>query len=155
MCNKDNNIKQVKNRTVDDHNKLNKQIYAENYIVVQLWDKYYPAKILDGVALYVKPYDKLMDDLENSIKISMDRVPDPYGTVDDADSASRDRYYFKQGMKEAFNILLNREFDFEEFKKNHPYEVSRFANAISCMRGALRVGDEVLKQDLKRMIERL
>lgn len=155
MCNKDNNVKEIKNRTVDDSNKLTKQIFAENYIVVELWDKYYPAKILDGVALYVKPYDKLMDDLDNSVRISIENVVDPHGTADDADNASRDRYYFKQGMKEAFNILLNREFDFEEFKKNHPIETSMFCSAMSCFRGSLRVADSVLKEDLKRMIERL
>lgn len=155
MCTKDNIVREIKHRVVNDLNKITNRMFAENCVVVEIGGRFFPEKIWDKIAIYVKPYDKLMDDLDNSVRISIENVVDPHGTADDADNASRDLYYFKQGMKEAFNILLNREFDFEEFKKNHPCEVGMFSSAISCMRGALRVGDTVLKEDLKRMIERL
>lgn len=155
MCTKDNIVREIKHRIVNDLNKITNRMFAENCVVVEIGGRFFPEKIWDRVAVYAKPYDKLVDDLDNMLRIPLENVVDPYGTVDDADNASRDRYYFKQGMKEAFRVLLNREFDFEEFKKNHPIEVSCFSSAIGCLHSSLRVADNVLKEDLRRMIERL
>lgn len=85
------------------------------------------------------------------IEHSFGEIIDPTGTVNDADPASRDRYYFFEGMIAAMTLLKDEEFDFDKFK--HEPESNCFGDAMSIFRSSLRTGDTITKRNLAEKIK--